>query len=120
MASIKTNVLNNREVEFSHRCELGTILVKTRKTIIYIDSYNRDNYNSEVMDYFWVKRALLGHTDFKYFIIRKVIPCVTIFTFKTGKNLQMIKKWAWIILNPKNANGGMHHIDKLVSQIDLI
>ena len=28
-------------------------------------------------------------------------------------------KWAWIILNPKNANGGMHHIDKLDSRMEI-
>ena len=30
------------------------------------------------------------------------------------------QKWAWIIFNPKNANAGMHHIDKLDSQIEII
>ena len=28
------------------------------------------------------------------------------------------QKWAWIILNP-NTNGGMHHINKLDSQVEI-
>ena len=29
------------------------------------------------------------------------------------------QKWTWIILNPKNANGGMHHVHKLDCQIEI-
>ena len=98
---------------------MRTILVKTTTTIIYIDSYSRDNDKSEVVDYFWVKIAPLGTYRFEIFYNKEGTPMHHNIYIQDRQKLADDQKWAWIILNTENGNGGMHHLDKSDSHIEI-